>query len=88
MKHHELKTDPQPFSASWLGLKTYEIRKNDRDFKIGDQISLRETIYTGNEMKAGEPLAYTGRCLGREITEVRTGYGIKDGWCILGLRVV
>ena len=88
MKHHELKTDPEPFRASWWGWKPYEIRKNDRNFKPGDQISLRETVYSGEEMQAGKPLEYTGRCLGREVTEVRTGYGIKDGWCALGVKVV
>ncbi len=88
MKHHELKTDKEPFNASWWGWKQYEIRKNDRDFRVGDQLSLRETVYSGEEMRNGKPLKYTGRCLGREIMEVRTNYGLKDGWCILGVNVV
>jgi len=88
MKHHELKTDPEPFQASWWGFKPYEIRKNDRDFEPGDTLTLRETTRTGEEIANGAPLEYTGRCLGRVITEVRTGYGIKDGWCILGLKAV
>lgn len=88
MKHHELKTDSEPFNASWWGWKQYEIRKLDRDFKSGDQLSLRETVNSGEAMGNGAPLEYTGRCLGREITEVRTGYGIKDGWCILGVKTV
>jgi len=83
--NHELKTDSEPFQASQWGWKSYEIRRNDRDFKMGDHIALRETKYSGEEMKNGKPLEYTGRVLGRTITEVRTGYGIKDGWCILGV---
>ena len=88
MDHHELKTDPEPFQASWRGWKPYEIRKFDRDYKVGDSLSLKETVFTGEQMQEGKPLEYTGRTLGREITEVRTGYGIKDGWCILGVRAL
>ena len=88
IKNHELKTDPEPFRASWWGWKDYEIRINDRDFKAGDTLALRETKYSGEEMKNGEFLQYTGRVLGRQITEVRTGYGIKEGWCILGISKV
>lgn len=88
MKHHELKTDPEPFNASCWGFKSYEIRLNDRDFRLGDHLTLHETVSTGEEMKNGAPLEYTGRCLGRAITEVRTNYGIKDGWCILAVRKV
>lgn len=88
IKNHELKTDPEPFSASWWGWKNYEIRKNDRDFKLGETLALRETKYSGEEMRSGKPLEYTGRVLGREITEVRTNYGLQNGWCILGVKPV
>ena len=86
MQHHELKTDPEPFAASLFGWKTYEIRKNDRNYECGDQLSLRETVYSGEEMSEGMPLEYTGMRLVREVTEVRTGYGIKEGWCIMGVK--
>lgn len=88
MKTHELKTDPEPFAASFRGDKMYEIRLNDRDFKCGDLLTLRETLWSGQEMRDGEPLEYTGRTLSRTITEVRTNYGISDGWCILGVAKI
>lgn len=86
MKVHELKTDPEPFAASLRGDKPYEIRLNDRDFQSCDMLVLRETKHSGAEMANGAPLEYTGRVLSRWVTEVRSGYGLKDDWVILGVR--
>lgn len=39
---HELKTWPKYFNDVWYGRKKFELRKNDRDFKVGDELWLRE----------------------------------------------
>jgi hypothetical protein len=54
---HELKTWPAVFELVWHGIKTFEIRKNDRDFKRGDALRLREydtidNIYSGSFIDA------------------------------------
>lgn len=39
---HALKTEPQFFEAVINGSKTFEVRKNDRDFHVGDYLALNE----------------------------------------------
>ena len=39
---HELKTYPEFFEQTRNGRKKFELRRNDRDFKVGDELLLRE----------------------------------------------
>ena len=82
---HELKTDSEVFQAVVDGRKTFEIRFNDRDFKVGDELVLLETIHTGEQMKHGKPLLYSGNELHKTVSYVLSGYGLQDGWVILGI---
>lgn len=77
---HELKTLPKYFKAVKLGHKTFEVRKDDRDFQVGDDLCLREWDggYTGNE--TGKIITYI---LGREEDEKQF---VPDGYVILGIK--
>ncbi len=86
-RYHILKTDQEAFQAVLSGAKTFEIRLNDRGYAVGDVLGLRETRFTGAEMRAGAPLVYTGRECLRFISHVLTGYGLADGWCCLSFRL-
>ena len=85
-KEHMLKTDPAVFQDVLDGSKTFEIRFNDRGYQIGDLIVLKETKFTGQQMKSGQPLAYTGREIQKRISYVLGGYGLQDDWVILGVQ--
>ncbi|MBV2182061.1 MAG: DUF3850 domain-containing protein [Castellaniella sp.] len=80
---HSLKTDPEVFQAVFEGLKTFEIRVNDRGFRVGDELLLKETTRTGAEIKDGAPLEYTGRTCRRAVSHILTGYGLAENWCCL-----
>lgn len=76
---HELKTWPSYFNAVMNGIKTFEIRKFDRPFKVGDVLLLQE--YNPSEGK------YTGAVCTRQVTYILKGgqFGIEEGYCVLGL---
>lgn len=39
---HNLKTDPEPFAEVKAGRKRYEVRRFDRDYRVGDRLVLQE----------------------------------------------
>lgn len=54
-KIHELKIYPRFFWKVFLGEMNFQIRKNDRDYKTGDKLTLKEfdgENFTGNEITA------------------------------------
>ena len=75
-RRQKLKLAKMFFEDVRLGRKSFELRKNDRDYQIGDILELRE-------MDNGEP---TGRVIEKEITYILEGFaGLKEGYCILAL---
>jgi hypothetical protein len=76
---HELKCDPEPFQAVYLGSKTFEARVNDRGYQLGDTLHLREY-----DRATG---AYTGRWVSRRVTYLLQGgtYGLPDDLCVMSL---
>ncbi len=40
-RYHDLKTETMYYQASEKGIKKFEIRKNDRNFKIHDTVSCK-----------------------------------------------
>ncbi len=80
MKTHKLKTWPQYFDDLRTGKKSFELRKNDRRFAVGDVLMLEEY----------DPMTktYSGKCLLFDITYIHSNatFGLRTGFVILGLR--
>lgn len=72
---HQLKILPQYFQAIAAGDKTFEIRKNDWDYKVGDTIIL-------SEYEEGQ---YTERNILAKITYI-TDYEQKDDYVVFGIK--
>lgn len=75
MKTHELKTWPAYFEAVASGLKTFEIRNNDRGFLAGDRLILKE--YADGE--------YSGRSFHVRVIYV-TDFGQPKGQVVMSIR--
>ncbi len=75
---HELKILPKYFDEVASLNKQFELRRDDRDYQVGDLLLLKEFVN-------GE---YTGRTFGcvqiRYILRNCSEYGLTDGYCILG----
>lgn len=80
MKQHILKTWPEYFKEVQSGTKTFEVRKNDRDFLVGDILELQEWDPQNKW--------YTGNFTLKQICYKLEGgqFGIEKGFCVLGLR--
>ncbi len=83
---HYLKTWPEFFEASQKGLKNFEVRKNDRQFEVGDILILQEFFRQPGTMGEGGNL--TGRALARTVTYIFRGplFGLEDGYIVMGVK--
>ena len=88
MNTHHLKTDSDLFEKSLEGIKKFEIRLNDRNYSVGDVLILKETKFSGSEMKEGKPLEYTGRTKVVSVSYILEGYGLKENWVVMGVMDV
>lgn len=76
---HLLKIMPEYYTAVSSGAKTFEVRLNDRDFKVDDILVLREWFDS----------SYTGR-----LTIVRVDYVLKDtphllpNYCVMAITLL
>ena len=74
---HQLKTETKCFKAVKAGNKLFEVRKNDRDFRVGDYIALNELSADGKK--------YTGdSILLRVLYILDDARLLRDGYVVLG----
>jgi len=80
MKEHVLKIELSFFEPILDGRKTFELRKNDRDYKVNDTLVLCEYSITKNH--------FTGRSVKATVTYVLPGgfNGLDSEYCILGIE--
>lgn len=77
---HDLKLNRQFFPDVKSGKKSFELRKNDRNYQVGDFLRLKE--WTGE---------YTGEYIDAVITYIVDEYtciGLQTGFVILGIKLL
>jgi hypothetical protein len=90
---HELKSWPHPFACVLDGTKTHEFRRDDRGFKRGDILRLREwdpepPKDDGNALGEPLPRGYTGREISVTVTYISRGpmWSIPEGYAVMSVR--
>jgi len=76
MKIHSLKIIKEYFILILSGKKTFEIRKDDRGYEVGDLLRLNEWLY--------EKKTYTGRHTLKQVLYI-SDYAQRDGYVVMSL---
>lgn len=77
-QEHEIRLAASYYEDVANGRKCFELRKNDRGYKVGDGLKMLE-------YKDGR---YTGRKIEADIVYIMKEYsGLEEGYCILGIEV-
>lgn len=74
-----LKTNTEQFQDIYSGLQRYELRRNDRDYQVGDQLILLEhNQYTGE---------YSDREIHCTVIHITYGgrLGLPKAYCVMGI---
>ncbi|WP_019792344.1 DUF3850 domain-containing protein [Streptococcus sobrinus] len=75
---HKIKLSNEFWSDVVNGRKTFELRKNDRNYQVGDYLLMKEV----------ENSFPTSReCLVEVTYKLENYIGLQDGYCILGIRL-
>ena len=76
---HQIKLVAEFFDDAATGRKSFELRKNDRNYKEGDVLEMEE-------VKDGKK---TGRKCSKRIVYMMENFeGLEDGYCILGCELL
>lgn len=80
MKKHDLKIDSTLYKSVRTGVKTAEVRKDDRNYQVGDIL-----IFSPVDSLTKKSVSPDFCC--REITHKLDGgkYGIERGYCLLSM---
>ena len=80
-KIHKLKIEPKYYRDIFDGIKKFELRKNDRNYQVGDFISFIELNY------GIEYIHYNLFKIIYVLDSIEAGkYGLCEGYCILGIE--
>lgn len=80
MKLHNLSIDSVYYSEVEYGIKTFELRKNDRDYEVFDLIHFVDT--NGQDFKANSNNVYQIVYILRDAEK----YGLNKDYRILGIK--
>ena len=85
MKLHELKIKHEYLVEVVMGRKTFELRKNDRDYQVGDLIrfDIEESIFDSTrDIYIDKDTLYKITYVLKDVPQ----YGLDKDYCILAIK--
>ena len=83
---HQLKCESKFFQDIVAGVKTYEVRLNDRNYAVGDYLALNEIDYSLDREET-YMYTYTGNsALYKVVYVLNDETFCKDGYVIMSIR--
>jgi len=79
---HNIKIRESFAKAVYLGIKTFEVRKNDRGYQKGDTVKFTVLYDSDGCEMIDHPLSK----IEYKITYVLSGWGIEDGYVVFGIK--
>ena len=77
---HQLKCWVSNFQATVEGMKTHEFRKDDRGYRIGDELFLSEFDPDTETL--------TGRNFRVRVTWITRSFGVPEGYCVMSVKPI
>lgn len=85
---HHLKSWPRFFRPIVQGERTHELRRNDRDFRVGDILFLREWDERAEQYTGATCQATITSLTSQEVPCAVSDEGLRPDFCILSIRVL
>jgi len=88
MRTHRIKIHPKYVERILSGQKTFEIRKNDRDYQVGDRLSMYPWEWSDSDkgIKWADPNRES-RNIEADIVYMTNAYQ-QDDYCVLGIKLI
>jgi len=84
-RQHELKCWPEFFREIRVGMKRFELRRNDRNFQVGDVLYLREWDPSTSKYSGHECLVDVMYIIDDSTPCAVSDMGLQPGFCIMSI---
>lgn len=85
---HDLKSWPRFFRPIVNGVRTHELRRNDRDFQVGDILLLREWDPDTAEYTGASCEAVISSITSQDVPCAVSDEGLSPDFCIMSVQLL
>jgi uncharacterized protein DUF3850 len=87
MTVHRLTAWPEYFDAVASGARTFEVRRDDLGFAVGDTLILTRFPFIPGDGELEARITYVQPYIGSGVMASHGGFGVMPGYAVLGLQL-